>query len=243
MISMISVCMATYNGEKYIREQIESILSQLGPYDELIISDDASSDDTVNIITDIKDSRIILLNYNRNKNNLLPINLVTTNFENALKHAKGDYIYLSDQDDVWCENKVKIIQAALEKYDYVVSDCYVTDSNLNIISDTRFDGSVTRNKYKALISPTPWQGSCAAFRRKVLEKALPFPKGLQSHDRWLGYIGSFLFESCIVDIPLIYYRRHETNTSTATTKSKASLAYKISTRLFYIANLIRRALS
>ena len=235
--------MATYNGEKYLRQQIESILIQLGPEDELIISDDASTDRTIEVINEIKDKRIHLLTFKRDKMDILPVNLVTTNFENALKHAKGDFIYLADQDDVWCENKVACMQKALEEYDYVVSDCYITDSNLNIKYTTRFDGTVTINRFKALIAPTPWQGSCAAFRRKVLEKALPFPKDLQSHDRWIGYIGSFMFKYTILYKPLIYYRRHDTNTSSATSgKSNNSLTYKIKTRLFYISHLITRKL-
>ena len=240
---MISVCMATYNGEKYIRQQIESILIQLGSEDELVISDDASTDSTMDVINEIKDSRIHLLTFKRDNTNMLPVNLATTNFENALKHAKGDYIYLADQDDVWCENKVACMQEALKEYDYVVSDCYITDSDLNIKSTTRFDGTVTRSRFKALIAPTPWQGSCAAFRRRVLEKALPFPKGLQAHDRWIGYIGSFMFRYAILDKPLIYYRRHDNNTSSATSgKSNKSLTYKIKTRLFYISHLITRKL-
>lgn len=238
---MISVCMATYNGEKYIKEQIESILSQLGENDELIISDDNSSDNTVEIIKEFNDPRIKIEIYERDKSGMLPINLVTTNFENALKKAKGDIIFLSDQDDVWCENKIKVMQKYLKDFDYVVSDCYVTDGDLNIKSITRFDGSFTRNRFKALIAPTPWQGSCAAFNRKVLEKSLPFPKNLQSHDRWIGYIGSLIYKSCIIDEPLIYYRRHIHNTSTATSgKSKASLLYKVLTRFSYALDLIKR---
>lgn len=233
--------MATYNGARYIKEQLESILSQLNMEDEVIISDDSSSDDTVEIIRSINDNRIKLISFDRDKTGLLPINLITTNFENALKLAKGDYIYLSDQDDVWCPNKVIEMQKALQNFDYVVSDCYVTDSYLNVISNTRFDGTLTKNKYKALIYPTPWQGSCAAFRRNVLERALPFPRNLQSHDRWIGYIGSFFYKSYILEKPLIYYRRHDNNISSGGfSKSNASLMYKINTRLYYIYNLLKR---
>lgn len=239
---MISVCMATYNGSKYIKEQLLSILSQIGPGDEVIISDDNSTDKTVEIIKDIKDNRIKLFAFDRIKDGLLPVNLITSNFENALKHAVGDYIYLSDQDDVWCPDKVETIQKYLKDYDYVVSDCYVTDKNLKVMSPTRFDGSVTKNKYKALISPTPWQGSCAAFNRNVLDRALPFPKNLQSHDRWIGYIGSLFYKSLIIEKPLIYYRRHDDNTSSGgITKSNASIMYKVGTRLYYIFNLLKRS--
>ncbi|MBD5195189.1 MAG: glycosyltransferase family 2 protein [Bacteroidales bacterium] len=237
----ISVCMATFNGAAYIKAQIDSILSQLGQEDELVISDDSSTDNTVEIIENYADSRIRLLVNKRDKKNIEPVKLVTTNFENALKHATGDIIFMSDQDDVWKNDKVEKMVGMLQKYDYVVSDCYVTDSELNVKSESRFNGSLTKNKWKALIAPTPWQGSCAAFTRQVLQKALPFPEGLQSHDRWIGYIGSFCFRSYIMDEPLIYYRRHEDNTSSATTqKSRNGLAYKIKTRLFYISRLIGR---
>lgn len=239
---MISVCMATFNGSKYIKEQIDSILSQLGPEDELIISDDASTDNTVDIISHYNDSRIKLIELKRDKTCMQTIQLVTTNFENALNYAKGDVIFLADQDDVWTENKISIsLDYLINKgYDYIASDCYITDSNLNIIANTRFDGSITLNRWKSLFSPTPYQGSCAAFRRSVLQQALPFPKGLQSHDRWIGFIASFKFKYKIIPEKLIFYRRHNYNTSTTTGKSKSGRIYKISTRLEYISKLIKR---
>lgn len=234
--------MASYNGAKYIKSQIDSILSQIGPEDELIISDDMSTDSTVDIISSFHDPRIKLLNYTRNKKGLLPINLVTTNFENALRHAKGDIIFLCDQDDVWTQDKIKVSLRYLieEGYDYIVSDCYVTDKDLNITADTRFDGSITLNRWKALVSPTPYQGSCAAFKRAVLNKSLPFPDGIQSHDRWIGFIASFSFKYRILSEKLIYYRRHETTASTATSASTSSKKYKINTRLKYMFELIKR---
>ena len=89
---MISVCMATYNGEKYLREQVGSILTQLGENDELVVSDDGSTDSTIDILKSYNDPRIkIFINTGRHG--------VNSNFENALRHADGDYIFLSDQDD------------------------------------------------------------------------------------------------------------------------------------------------
>lgn len=95
---MISVCMATYNGEKYIKEQIDSILKQLGSDDELVISDDGSSDGTIDIILGYHDPRIHLYKGS--------FHSPAFNFENALKNATGDFIFLSDQDDIWYDNKV-----------------------------------------------------------------------------------------------------------------------------------------
>lgn len=238
---MISVCIATYNGSKYIKEQLDSILCQLSYDDEIIISDDNSTDNTLNIIKEINDSRIKIVIFKRDKSNIQPIHLVTTNFENALKYAKGDLIFLADQDDVWLPNKVKVMSKYLDVYDYVVSDCYITDANLNIKHNTRFyKGShFTKNRWMALILPTPYQGSCAAFRRCVLNRSVPFPKGIQSHDRWIGYIASFFYSYIIIPDSLILYRRHEYNTSTATENNKSSIFTKVKARIEYIFALIK----
>ena len=101
----ISVCMAVYNGEKYIREQIASILGQLAPGDELIISDDGSSDGTLDEARAFGDARIRLLANQLDRG-------YSGNFENAIRHAGGDIIFLSDQDDVWLPGRVEKMRAA-----------------------------------------------------------------------------------------------------------------------------------
>jgi glycosyltransferase involved in cell wall biosynthesis len=115
---MISVCMAVYNGEKYLQEQIESILKQLSPEDELVLSDDASTDASIEIIERIKDSRLILL---KNEKRLGPI----YNFERALVHCRGDLIFLSDQDDLWLTGKVNACVQKLKEYDLILHDAFV----------------------------------------------------------------------------------------------------------------------
>lgn len=97
---MISVCMAAYNGEKYIKEQLLSILKQIGPNDEVVISDDGSKDRTKDIVDSLNDKRIRYVE-NKNKHGF------THNFENALQIAQGDYIFLADQDDIWRDDKEK----------------------------------------------------------------------------------------------------------------------------------------
>ena len=99
---MISVCIATYNGSKYIKEQIDSILPQLDECDEIIVSDDSSTDNTLSILKSYHDRRIIIFTNQK-------FNSPIYNFENALKHAKGDIIFLSDQDDIWEFNKVQVM--------------------------------------------------------------------------------------------------------------------------------------
>ena len=102
---MISVCIATYNGEKYIKEQLDSILPQLKKLDEIIISDDKSKDKTLKIIKTLNDSRIKI--FTNPKKGLI------SNFENAITKSSGDYIFLSDQDDIWHENKIQFYLTVL----------------------------------------------------------------------------------------------------------------------------------
>lgn len=237
---MISVCIAAHNGERYIKDQVISILCQLGPDDEVIVSDDSSTDMTLSILNSINDSRIKILHH-ISPQGLQSHVYATLNFENALKSSRGDYIFLSDQDDVWVPNKIAVMMEYLKKYSYVVSDCYVTDANLNIISNSRFtqESGITKNKYLAFLKSTPYQGSCAAFRREVLKKALPFPNGIQSHDRWIGFVADFYFSVKIIPDCLIYYRRHEGVASTgAEGKSRDSIWGRLANRFEYIKGLI-----
>ena len=127
---MISVCLATYNGGRYLECQLKSILSQLGADDEIVVSDDGSKDSTLDIINSFNDSRIKVF---RNE-----CHGVIHNFGNALCHANGDYIFLSDQDDEWMPDKVKICMEYLKHYHCVTTDCYVSDSEGNITAESFF---------------------------------------------------------------------------------------------------------
>ena len=239
---MISVCMATHNGGKYIKEQIESILLQVGDNDEIVISDDGSDDDTLQILRNLNDNRVRLVHYSSKDKYLPSVEKATQNFQNALVHCKGDYIFLADQDDVWTDDKISVMMEYLKHYPYIVSDCYVTDDGLRVISDTRFvaEEKIHFNKYMALVLSTPYQGSCAAFRREVLEKALPFPEHLQSHDRWIGNVAAFFFSVNIIPEKLIYYRRHErTTSSTFGGSSRTNLLKTIWYKWIYVKGIIR----
>ena len=109
---MISICVLTYNGEKFVKQQLLSILQQLKDEDEVIISDDCSSDSTISIIKSLNDKRIRIFHHERiacgYKGTMKTCYLVGKNAENALQHARGEYIFLADQDDVWLRNKVEI---------------------------------------------------------------------------------------------------------------------------------------
>ncbi|MTI24754.1 glycosyltransferase family 2 protein [Fulvivirga kasyanovii] len=227
----ISVCVATHNGEKYIREQIDSILPQLGPHDEIIVSDDGSEDTTISILLSYRDKRLKLVDC-ASKNS--PIK----NFENALNHCTGDIIFLSDQDDLWLAGKVKTMIQALEKYDLVLSDCYVVNEKLQPIHSSLFEINKARPGLWKNLWKNSYTGCCMAFNRKVLSKALPFPSDIPMHDQWIGLVAELFFKTSIVQKKLTLYRRHNNTTTRTGDKSNYGLLSKIKFRFKLLKNLI-----
>ena len=228
---MISVCVATYNGEKFIREQIDSILCQLSSDDEIIVSDDGSTDGTIVIINCIGDKRIRIIEGPRKHS-------PTFNFENALKEAKGDYIFLADQDDVWKTNKVEVCMKWLQKYDCVVSDAEVTDSNLNPLYPSLYAIMQVRQGH---IYNTVWKngytGCCMAFRRNILEASLPFPKDIPMHDIWIGNVAAYKYNMKFIPDKLIMFRRHNETISCNGKGSKYSIWQQMKFRWSIIKNI------
>ena len=204
----VSVVMASFNGEKYIEEQIQTILECLDNNDELIISDDGSIDNTRNIIKDFSDKRIILIDGPRKG--------IKKNFENAIKYAKGKYIFLSDQDDVWKNDKVKKVIEVFEeeKCLCVVHDCEVFNSaNGEVIYDSFFK---FRNSGKGIIKniyKNTYIGCCMAFSSEIIDYILPIPSEIEMHDQWIGIIAEECGKVKFIDEKLIKYRRHELNVS------------------------------
>ena len=232
---MISVCMATYNGGKYLKEQIDSILDQLSITDELIISDDFSSDNTIEIINSYNDKRIKLLQNNNNPKS------ITSNFENAMSNSVGEYIFLADQDDVWFGNKVNVIMEYLLKYDLVISDSIITDENLNIISNSSFELFKSKKGILKNIAKNSYYGSCMAFKREIMEKSLPIPKNKEiGHDLWIGLIAEIFYKVYFLKKPLIFYRRHK-NAVTFTPKfmSERRLHKKLIGRVMIVCELTK----
>ena len=233
MNQKISVCIATYNGEKYIKEQLMSILPQLGVNDEIIISDDNSTDNTLNIIKSINDNRIIIVT-NKGKKGYTP------NFENAIKNATGDFIFLSDQDDVWIPAKVQTCMEYFKSVDFIVSDATIIDDKGNIIYNSFFS---IRNPYSTLLGNIfkfGYLGCCMAFKRKIIKVALPFPKKhkLCTHDNWLFLVSKTYYNVKIVNEKLIKYRRHNNNISSGGIKNTTSLCFKVLYRLYLIYHLL-----
>lgn len=230
---MITVCIATYNGGKYINEQLASVLRQLNAGDEIIVSDDGSTDDTIDLVQAFNDSRIRLL---INNNFSSPVR----NFENALKHAKGDYIFLCDQDDVWLPDKVENMSHYLEQYDLVVSDCKVVDAELNVIYESFFIGRSSGKGFWKNLTKNTYLGCCMAFRKEVLRYILPFPRDIAMHDIWIGLSVEMHSNSFFLPRQLILYRRHGLNASFGGEKSKYPLTYKMKYRLYMLFYLLKR---
>lgn len=231
---MISVCIATYNGEKYLREQLDSILCQLDINDEVIISDDSSTDNTLEIIRSYKDNRIRILSHNKFFSPVF-------NFENALKHVKGDYIFLSDQDDIWMENKVEIMMGYLKQgYSLVLSDGLIVDKDLKICSDSIYEILNSHKGFVQNLIHNSYSGSRMAFTRSLLDVALPFPSHIAMHDIWIGLCSELFMKTIYIPDKLILYRRHENNVSMTGEKSPFGFGYKLSYRFYLLCHLIKR---
>lgn len=228
----ITVCLASYNGEKYIKDQILSILGQIGEKDELIISDDSSTDNTIEIIQSLNDKRIVLFEKQKFKSPIY-------NFENTLNYCNGEYIFLSDQDDMWKKNKVAITLKYLNNYDLVVSDCEIINENGNRVFDSFFALNGSKKGLLKNIAKNSYLGCCMAFRRKVLSKALPFPNYLPMHDWWLGLIGEIYYNTYFIPEKLLYYRRHQNNASSTSAKSNNNFLRKLTLRIKMIWELLK----
>lgn len=230
---MISVCIATYNGARYIGEQLASILKQLSAEDEVVVSDDGSTDGTIDIVRSLNDRRIRIVDGPRRHS-------PTLNFEWALRNAKGEYIFLADQDDVWLEGKVTRCVEELQMCDCVVSDARVTDSLLNTTSESLFQlMHVKHGRLSNLLWRNGYTGCCMAFKREVLSKALPFPTDIPMHDIWIGNVAAFCGSLHFINDRLLLFRRHDAAASCNGKRSNYSLWQKLSFRWHTLKNIVK----
>jgi glycosyltransferase involved in cell wall biosynthesis len=223
--------MGTHNGAAHIAEQLESILSQSLLPSEIVLSDDASSDDTVHIAREVIGSRVpltVLLN----KRALG----VTANFEQAISACTGEFVALSDQDDVWLPDRLATAVSVLARRPDLLllhADARLVDAKGEPIGHTLFDAlELTRRErefvhggraIEALLRRNLVTGATTVFRRELAALAAPFPTGWV-HDEWLAIIAAATGQVDLVDRALIDYRQHGANQIGA---SRLSLGGKI----------------
>lgn len=231
---MISVVMATFNGEKYVKRQLESILCQLDTDDEVIVSDDGSVDNTLSIITKLAsvDPRIKVING--------PHKGYNKNFENAIKYAKGEYIFISDQDDVWMPNKISIILNNFKlnpQVKCIRHDCIVVDDNDNVIIDSYNAYRKSNTDYKSNIVKNTFTGCCMCVEAEWLKKLIPFPNEI-FYDAWIGILSCKYNKTMIIDNKLIKWCRHEGTVTNA--KKRNSLIHILKNRCDLYRNIRKK---
>lgn len=204
----LSIALASYNGVNYIQDQLDSFVRQTRQPDQLIISDDGSSDGTLEVIEKFQKTapfEVLVLSDQENLG-------YAGNFNRALRAATGDLVFLSDQDDVWFPEKME----KMEKFSrnnpdslVIMCDAELTDGALNPVGLTKL-GQIQSG---GLGMSSFVMGCCAAVRREFLDMVLPIPKGYPAHDTWLMYIADGIGGKLVLNEPLQYYRRHEGNKS------------------------------
>lgn len=213
MRNKISIAMATFNGEAYLGEQINSFLSQTTPPNELVISDDGSSDNTILIAKCGLEESLVKLVF---KQNAFPLGYAQ-NFNQALGLASGDIVFLSDQDDVWLKDKLAIISQEFEqnpdKY-LLIHDLAYCDENLKLIGQTKLE----RLKSIGASHRSYVTGMATAIRRELLDICLPIPTNpLITHDLWLHECAHVLDVKSVIPNVLALYRRHDKNVTVGST--------------------------
>lgn len=228
---MISIAMATYNGEKYLREQLDSILSQTITDWELIVCDDCSKDTTVGILKSYQeqDDRIKIFVNEKNLG-------FKKNFEKAIGLCSGDYIALADQDDIWHENHLEVLLGLIGEVSLscgnarlMTSDSVVTEKKLNEVDNLLFI-PIEKEKllYRIVFISDPFQGASMLIRKEFLSKILPIPDGVLYHDAWIAACACMENGIAYTFDPITDYRQHENNVTVAARRlEKRSIVRKI----------------
>jgi glycosyltransferase involved in cell wall biosynthesis len=205
---MVSIVMATYNGEKFLREQIVSILSQTYSPFEFIVFDDCSTDGTRRILEEYQNHGKLKAFFN--ESNLGYVR----NFEKAIQMAEGELIALADQDDVWDSFKLHRLTQQIGQNLLIHSDARLIDENGFEVASSFEESSskmtIPHTMTEAILNGFVTGCTCL-FRRQLLDLALPFPNKLYIHDKWLGVIAFSKGGLIYLKEPLVNYRQHIQN--------------------------------
>ena len=223
---MVSIALTTYNGEKYLRGQLDSILLQTIQDFEVVVCDDRSCDSTWCILEEYarKDSRFKI---HRNEKNLGFLR----NFERAISLCTGDYIALCDQDDIWLNNHVQILLEHISDYTLCGANALLVDGDnkdLNItLLDTLGVDYLPQNQEDFeffLFHSNVFQGAALLFKKELISRSLPLPENVEFHDHWLALVACSMDGVNYVNVPVLRYRQHGMN---VTDNKKFSLFSKI----------------
>jgi len=206
MLNLISIAMCTYNGERFIEEQIDSILNQSYTNFELIITDDCSSDKTIEIIKkyQLDDKRIKL---HQNEHNLGFVK----NFEKAISLCSGRYIALADQDDIWKEDKLKEFIESIGDNVLIYSDALLIDEHSKETGEELIRPDkhlVSGSNNRAFILENCVSGNTLMFKRELLDHILPIPEDISFHDIWIAFVASTYGSITYTEESMTYYRRY-----------------------------------
>lgn len=207
----ISIALATYNGQRYLKAQLDSFVAQTRLPDELVVSDDGSTDATISMIEAFQHRApfpVVILKSEKAIGHEL-------NFGRSIEQCSGDLIFLSDQDDVWFPDKLEVVERAFTTSTsalVVINDLEITDGDLNktgrtVIEQTRSSGTLGQ-KHKSFII-----GCGTAFRAQLRRLVLPIPDFKFGHDKWIHHIAHLLDARFVITRPLQLYRRHGGNSS------------------------------
>jgi glycosyltransferase involved in cell wall biosynthesis len=223
---LVSIAMATYNGQQYLREQLDSIYAQTYPNIEVIVCDDCSTDDTVRILEAYRDSKG--LRFSINEKNLGFVK----NFERVIAMCSGEYIALADQDDIWMPKKLETLLDKICGYSLACSDAVLIDGEGRRFADSfiRYAGNEPGrakegNPFVRLLFGNFVTGCTTLMHRDVIEKAHPIPKGVRYHDWWYAVIASTLRGVVFTPEALVCYRQHARNDTGAKRKHSVPIQF------------------
>ena len=226
----ISVCMATYNGEIYLFEQLISILAQINQDDEVVIVDDCSIDNTIQIIKMLNDNRIKLFVNAKNAGHVF-------SFSRALSLAKNEIIFLSDQDDIWVDGRVELMKQRLlsenvcllvSNFDILNTDKKLETKHLGLL-EAKDSNRYLNNIIGIFLGKRDYYGCVMAFHRNILDLILPIPLIVKSHDLWIAMACNLIKSSVHMEEKTLIRRLHSNNL----TNTHRHLLPKLWSRVIY----------
>jgi glycosyltransferase involved in cell wall biosynthesis len=221
----VSIALATYNGAKYLEEQLHSFLQQTRLPDELVVTDDNSTDETVNVIKNFAKLAPFKVSWHINGERLG----YSANFNKALALVSGSIVFLSDQDDVWKKNKIEQVLKAFDRdlnAQLLVHDLAFCNEHLEQVGQTKVERiKYFSDPYKRYIT-----GMATAVRKDFLNILLPIPQCIGiTHDLWLHECARLLNVKRLVPDVLALYRRHG---GSVTSEDGINVSYKVGYKHF-----------